>query len=119
MPITEMIVAVSIATGIVLIIATLARAASLRSLHRTVTAAIEHNSPEASALIERLGRRPRISVRLIAYVLLAIAAAILGFGVMEGDLGDLRGARGDVPGVRRRGALAVSARGGSRAGSYG
>ena len=92
MPITEMIVSVSIATGIVLIIATLARAASLRSLHRTVTAAIESNSPEASALIERLGRRPRVSVRLIAYVLLAIAPAILGFGGMEGDLGDLRGA---------------------------
>lgn len=90
MPETEMIVAITLAAAIVMIIALGMRAINLRSLHRTVTVAIEQGSPEVPALIDRLGRRPRASPRLIAYVLLAIAAAIVGVGLLEGNLADLK-----------------------------
>lgn len=90
MPATEMVVVMTLAIAIVMIIALGFRALNLRSLHRTVTVAIEQGSPEVPTLIERLGRRPRVSLKLIAYVLLAITAAILGVGALEGNLHDLK-----------------------------
>ena len=85
MPATEMIVVVTLAIAIVMIVALGFRTLNLRSLHRTVTTAIERGSPEVPVLIERLGRRPRVSLRLIAYVLIAIATAIVGAGALEGS----------------------------------
>ena len=90
MPETEMIVVVTLAVAIVMIIALGFRVLNLRSLHRTVTTAIEQGSPEVPVLIERLGRRPRVSHRLIAYVLIAIALAIVGAGALEGNFADLK-----------------------------
>lgn len=90
MPETEMIVSVAVAAGIVLIVATLMRAINLRSLHKTITVAIEKGSPDAGALIDRLGQSPRVSHRLIAYVLLALAAAIVVVGLIQGNLDDIR-----------------------------
>jgi hypothetical protein len=90
MPETEMIVAITVATALVMIIALGFRALNLRSLHRTVTTAIENGSPDTPALIDRLGQRPRVSQRLVAYVLLAIAVAIVGVGLLEGNLYDLK-----------------------------
>lgn len=90
MPDTEMIIVVTLAIALVLVVALGLRAFNIRSLHRTVMVAIEKGSPEVPALIDRLGRGPRISQRLIAYVLLAITAAMLGVGLMEGSLKDFR-----------------------------
>jgi hypothetical protein len=90
MPETEMIVAITVAAAIVLIVATVIRAFNLRSLHRTVTVAIEKGSPDTPALIDRLGQGPRVDLRLVAYVLLALTAAILGAGLIEGNLHDLK-----------------------------
>lgn len=90
MPLTEMIVSIVIAAAILIAIALLLRTLNIRSLHRTVTVAIENGSPDAPALIARLGQRPRVSLKLIAYVLLAITAAMIGVGALEGDLADLK-----------------------------
>ena len=90
MPETEMIVTVTLAIVIVLVVALGFRALNVRSLHRTLTTAIENGSPDTPALIDRLGQRPRVSQRLVAYVLLALAAAIVGVGVLDFSLRALR-----------------------------
>ncbi|HEU0043265.1 hypothetical protein [Sphingomonas sp.] len=90
MPETEMIVTVTLAICLVLIVALGFRAFNLRSLHRTVMVAIEQGSPDASVLIDRLGQRPRVNLRLVAYVLIALALAIVGAGLLEGNLHDLK-----------------------------
>lgn len=77
------IVAFVIAGAILLGVGQLIRLASLKSLHKTITAAIQANSPLAPELIARLNRRSRIDEGLVGVVLIALALAILCLGVLR------------------------------------
>lgn len=70
----------------VMIVIQIVRGFAARSLHRTITTAIQADSPAAEPLIAKLDERPRIAAeRLIGVVLVALALAIAGAGLLVGD----------------------------------
>ena len=70
----------------VMIVIQIMRGFAARSLHQAITIAIQADSPAAEPLIAKLDQRPRIAgERLIGMVLVALAMAIAGAGLLVGD----------------------------------
>lgn len=84
------LIALTIIAATVLILAQVIRFGAKRPLYRAITAAIEANSPVLADLIARLDRRPWINDVILAYVLIAIALAMIGFGLISGDINDIK-----------------------------
>lgn len=79
------VTAIVIVTAIVLVIAQLARLRRTSLLHRTIRDAVAANSPLAPVLIERLDEKPTLeSDSRTGLVLLAVAVALVAFGLIQG-----------------------------------
>jgi hypothetical protein len=88
----DIAIAFALATATVLIVNQLGRVLRAMMLHRTIRKGIEHNSvltPELFAKIEEQKASGGLGDDRIAVVLIALGLAILGFGLVAGDDGDL------------------------------
>ena len=82
-------------TGAVLIITQFARVIRTGMLHRTIRSAINKDSPAVPALLEGIEDKagPSSDDRT-GLVLIALAAAVFLFGVVQGDAEDIRNMAG-------------------------
>lgn len=85
------VVAITIVTGSVLVITQLVRLRRTTLLHRTVRDAVNSNSPLAPVLIEKLDPKPTYEGDArTGMVLLAIAVAMVLFGLIQGGTDHMR-----------------------------
>lgn len=81
------VTAIAIVTAVVLIVNQLVRLRIASLLHRTVREAVRADSPLAPDLIGKLERKPtREGDSRTGLILLAVAAALILFGLIQGGL---------------------------------
>jgi membrane associated rhomboid family serine protease len=87
MPLTEMVVTVSIVAGVTLLIMALIRLLSTTVKHRTIRKAVEANPQLAESLLERLSTRPETSGgdERLAIILIAIGIAMAAAPIIAID----------------------------------
>lgn len=88
----DIAISIAIATAVVLIVNQLGRVLRAMMLHRTIRKGIEHNSnltPELFAKIEEQKASSGIGDDRIGVVLVALGLAIVGFGLIAGDMDDI------------------------------
>lgn len=83
----DIIITITIAAGIVLVIGHFARILQSYALQRTIREAIKIDSAATPVLLERIGdfRNKGPGDDRIAVVLLALGAALAGFGILAAD----------------------------------
>lgn len=87
----DILITVALATGVVLIINQLSRLRRAAILHKTIRDAIHVDSGAVPSLIERIDeKQDGGGDDRIGLILLALAAALIGFGLIEGDPDDIK-----------------------------
>ena len=88
----DIIITVALVTGAVLIIGQLARMIRAFALHRTVRQAIDKNSDLPPDLLARIEEQQPAGATddRTGLVLIALALAIFGFGLIQGDHDDIQ-----------------------------
>lgn len=85
------VIAMAIVTGSVLVVSQLVRLRRAALLYRTISRAIDANSPLAPALIEKLNEKPsHADDSRTGLVLMALAIGVVLFGLVQGGLGNVR-----------------------------
>ncbi len=88
----DFIITIAIATVVLTFIMQAGRIMRVYAMHKTVREALSRNSDLTADLLDRIERDRRISFGdgRIGIVLIAIAAALIVFGLIEGDPNDIR-----------------------------
>lgn len=84
------IAGIALAAALVVVAAQIVRLRRTEALHRTIQEAIRTGSPLAPELLARLSRDGDAVPHGWGSLFLAIAAAIVGFGLLQGDADDIR-----------------------------
>jgi hypothetical protein len=85
------VIAFAIVTGSVLVVSQLVRLRRAALLYRTISRAIDANSPLAPALIEKLSEKPsHADDSRSGLILMALAIGVILFGLVQGGTGDVR-----------------------------
>ncbi len=88
----ELFIPIVAIAAFVLIINQIGRVLRVRMHHRTLREAINKDSPAAADLVARLDEEPNQNGgdSRTGLILLALAAALFGFGLIQGDADDIR-----------------------------
>ena len=88
----DIIVTISIAFGLIFLIAQVSRLLRTNAMHKTLRASIEKGHPLDTELIERMEKSgvPGAIDQRIGYVLVATALALLAAGLLQGEAEKLR-----------------------------
>jgi hypothetical protein len=92
-----MVIAIAFAVATVLIVNQLGRVLRTMMLHRTIRTGMTQGSNVTPELLDRIDREKSGSATdddRIGIVLIAIGLAVLGFGLLSGDLDDLHNTAG-------------------------
>lgn len=90
---TDVLIFAVLTTGAVLIVTQLARLVRSSIQHRTIREAISRDNPAVPQLMTSMDEVPQpagLDDDRIAFVLIAIGLALLGFGLIQGDPDDIR-----------------------------
>lgn len=88
----EIVVSIAFVTGLVLIVNQVGRVMRVTIMHRTIREAITRNSDIASELLDRMEqyRSSATEEERDGLILLALGAAIVGYGLIQGDAESIR-----------------------------
>jgi uncharacterized integral membrane protein len=92
----DIVISIALVAGAVLIIAQLTRVLRTHAMHKTIREAISRDSELTPELIARIGdeKQPGSTDDRTGLVLIALAVAILVFGMITGDSDDFRNLAG-------------------------